>query len=68
MTTPPAAILRLLARTGTVHPNRYTGRKRGPDHAAALSAYLTEKGIPHITGNDAPRKGHAGKYVTLKQS
>lgn len=64
-----------LAESGnwTVHPNGYSGCgrhvSRTADHAATLSLALASIGLVfgrHFsTGNDAPRGGWSGEFVTL---
>jgi hypothetical protein len=57
----------------TIHPNGYSGRgryaSRTADHATTLADSLEELGLVRgrhfTTGNDAPRGGWSGEFVTL---
>ena len=57
----------------TIHPNGYSGRGRyaskTADHATTLADSLEELGLVRgrhfTTGNDAPRGGWSGEFVTL---
>ncbi len=62
-----------LFERGTVKPNYYSGTGRfstkSADHAAFLVSALKKHGMKEgrhfITGNDAPRGGHAGEFVKI---
>ena len=65
-----------LLETSKLYPNYYTGQgrfsKKSADYALQLEHLLTSlsftSGKDFTAGNDAPKQGHTGKYISLTNS